>query len=315
MKVAELLENVDATTVKLVAAINRICPRNFRRLAEGNAVPLYRGLQWSAGPSKAGIFEYAVMSKRTEPRQSKTDSNVFMSYVDSALEWKGYPKRALSVPTTPDFQIAMQHGSNDVYLVIPADNVNLFAYAPDDFNKMPIGGSSLLSLSVAVAELTSCISTLFSKIGRDKSGYPEQLVDLVSHPAAEYLDTSDRYFTLAEIAELSDLITKVMDILKGVSDKALNSEAYGFIDLEMDVFKDEIGEMSLFDFLKKHVNPSEMQVRIAHDYAEIPGSQMADESEVWFIGDHLLLKLRGRGGAEYVVDELNELLKDVNETI
>lgn len=271
----------DANSLEeLIKIIKSNCPNNFRALATGRAIPLYRSTHTN---DYTGVAEYqfATITGRTSPRQSTSGDNLVMDYVSQA--WKGIPRRNLSSSCAPDIRTAEQFGGA-TWLIIPFDNVELFASAPEDFNMLdPTHGSSdgIIDMMGWVQEIRVGVKSVLHLLDDNKD--QTELKKLMT----SLLISENDNFTLKDIQKLSDNIEQLIYWVDDNRGKIDNPKLEDFFD-EVMGFEDIFDTRSLMEWLKTKLTPKNLGIKTYTSYPAL--TNRGKECEIWFEGNYLCLR-------------------------
>jgi hypothetical protein len=298
MKIKELLEdNRELDT--LIKVINQVCPKNFKALIEGRAPVLYRGTSQKA-EAKVGNLLYFVSPARSNPRESKTHSNVFISFATFSPLWKGVPRRSYSSSASTSLEIASDFGGA-AHLIIPSDSVKSFACMDTDFNEFDYGDIDLLNLSGQISVIKSKALRFYKS--PDEVNKYKSFADIIKDNMQVFSNTS-ALLTLDDIQKLSDAIESIKKYFK---DQPRSAEFYGSIDYIKDMAESTLSDVSLMQWLEENVNPDKMGIQVSTTYAGLSRIALTPQSEVWFEGEYLALRFFS---STRYANEIPDLLKD-----
>jgi hypothetical protein len=311
MKIKELFEDgADKELADLIKVIKTVCPKNFKALIEGQGIvpALYRGTSQLPHPIAPGLL-YFVSPARSTPRESKTGSNVFVSFATSSPLWKDIPRRAYSSSAGTTYDVADAFEGRP-YLIIPADNVKSFACMETDFNKFDFSDEdevTLLDLGDKIETLRGDFLHFYRNAGdvsKDKS-----FADVVkaSRPA---FANKNVYLTSQNIRELSDAIESVKKYFKDQPRTAVFSSLMENIKFTSDELDSSLNNMTLIQWLEENMNPDKMGIEVSTSYAGLSRIMLTSQSEVWFEGEYLALRfVSDKMRADDVVRVLRKELK------
>lgn len=284
MKIKELFEDqTDEDLAELVKVIKAICPKNFKALIEGKAPALYRGTSQGAHAQALGLLYFASPG-RALPRESKTDSNVFISFATFSPLWKDVPRRSYSNSASTSWEVADQFDGRP-HLIIPADSVKSFACMEIDFNEFDFDGTNLLNLSAELSVIKSA-ALRFYRTPYERNKY-ESFADLVRDNMPAFSNTNRR-LTLEDIQKLSDAIESIKKYFK---DRPRDAVFDGIIDdIRFVVTQSTLSDVSLIQWLEENLRPDEMSIRVSESYEGLSRIRMTPESEIWFEGEYLALR-------------------------
>lgn len=271
----------DKNFTALVNVIKANCPNNFRALVTKKALPLYRSTH--ANDYKiVGDYQYATITGRTEPRKSTTGDNLVMDYVSQA--WKGVPRRNLSNSCAPNIRTAEQFGGA-TWLIIPFDNVELFASAPEDFNMLdPTHGSSdgIMDMMGWVQELRASVRSVLHLLDDDDEDQAKLKKLMLG-----LFRTEINNFTLKDIQKLSDSIEQLIYWVDDNQGKIDNPKLEDFFG-EVMGFEDVFNTRSLMEWLKEKITPKNLGIKTYTSYPVIKNG--GADCEIWFEGNYLCLR-------------------------
>lgn len=283
MRVRELFE----ARANLAEAIKKNCPRNFETM-------LRRELRLLRGDTGRGQIEdwpnkwWFESKPRTTPRKSQTENNIAMVWTTQHDSWADVPRRAFSNSCTTSYEAAAHFGGS-VYLIIPFDNVQSYAYSPIDFNyyqHVPTGRTrspDMLSRLGYFYNIQDAANRLWES---DQEENLESLQKILrKHKAAVVREMSD-YTNIEQIWKFSDLVNDLMEFFAGApkaEHTKLEEELKDYI-LE---YIDDFG-MPPASWLKKYVNPKAMNVKVYDDLDALPKDKNNDP-EIWFEGQFIAI--------------------------
>jgi hypothetical protein len=271
----------DKAIDSLITTIKANCPNNFKALVSGRALPLYRSTHTNIY-TRVGDYQATTITGRTEPRKSTTGDNLVMDYVSQA--WKGVPRRNLSSSCAPNIRTAEQFGGA-TWLIIPFDNVELFASAPNDFNMLdPTHGSSdgIMDMMGWVQELRAGVRSVLHLLDdddKDQAKLKKLMVGLFT--------TEINNFTLKDIQKLSDNIEKLIYFVDDNQVKIDSPKLEDFFG-EVMGFEHIFDTRSLMEWLKEKITPKNLGIKTYTSYPAL--TNRGKESEIWFEGDYLCLR-------------------------
>lgn len=316
MKVYEILQVGDKVLQPLIEIIRTHFKNNFLDVVNERVEPIYRGddrPQYSLNDE----IGYLYSTARTQKRGSATMNNIALDFVSQSPEWKGIPDRALSISCSPRTNYAVQFGNAN--LVIPADNVKTFAVMNEDFNHFHSRNFKTFLFNARI--LYKRIITLAAEI-RDECEKDKEWI--TKHPHLKpFLDpifdikvhASEARFSLKDIEKISALLDAVHKFSKEERDfdgDTYFTNEFGKMHENLDDLYEDTGGKTLLQHLQNEYTPSNMGVRLVkfHDLVDLE-----PESEVWFIGDYLFLRVpsHGMGIPHYFYN--SKLLKSIAEQL
>jgi hypothetical protein len=244
------------------------CKKTLKLMAADKMPTLYRGMDTGVALKPGGDIKFALFSERSEPRRSRTDSSVVLSYTMSSPAWKSVPNRSYSVLCTPARSVAEDFG--EPYIVVPHDSVTEFAVMQKDFNHHEVGDSQLI-------DLLGEIQWIRKKMSKMVGNVPEELMKTFDAPVID--KSSISLLTLAEIKELSDAIHQVHTWQNDHPD----SDTFDSIDSELESLYEMTGGEPLYSFLHSEITPQKMGVKVV-SAAGLKSAARSAVSEVWFRG-------------------------------
>jgi hypothetical protein len=303
MKIKELFEDdADNELADLIKVIKTVCPKNFKALIEDKAHALYRGTSQGAHAQALGLLYFASPG-RALPRESKTDSNVFISFATFSPLWKDVPRRSYCNSASTSWEVADQFEGR-AHLIIPADSVKSFACMETDFNKFDFDGTDLLDLSRELAAIKSN-ALYFYRTPYERDKY-KSFADLVRDNMPAFSNTN-RQLTLEDIQKLSDAIESIKKYFK---DQPRDTVFDGIIDnirWPLQTMESTLGDVSLMQWLEENLRPDEMSIRVSESYEGLSRIRMTPESEIWFEGEYLALRFISSARS---ANEIPDLLKN-----
>jgi hypothetical protein len=285
MKVRELFE-AKITNEQLVTRwIQEHCPNNFSALMAGRAMPLWRSTHL-AGTVVVDQYTAGIMTERTKPRQSQTGNNLIMNYVSVAPAWAKMPIRNTSTSCTPSISTAGDF-AGDMCLIIPFDDVKLFAACEGDFNFLDPTGISGGLLEIVGKIMSVGITAKRVDRVRPKIISPEvkKVFDIAKLPAFEHSD--EHTYSMEDIEALSDAIEKMIYAIDDLKPKEINdNERLQDLKNSCDDLEDELVTRSVLEFLTEQVTPKMLEVETFSSY---PSIKVNKESEIWFNGHYIAI--------------------------
>lgn len=284
MIIRELFEDAtDKDVTQLVKVIKAVCPKNFRALMKESSVPaLYRGTSEGAHAEALGLL-YFVSPGRSLPRESKTLSNVFISFATASPLWKDVPRRAYSSSAATSWEVADQFDGRP-HLIIPADSVKSFACMEMDFNEFVFDNTDLLGLSTEIAVIKNK-ALYFYKNPYESNKYKD-FTDVIRDHMPAFSNTN-RLITIEDIQKLSDAIERIKKYFK---DHPRDVEFSMYMDDIKDAIDSTLGDVSLMQWLEENLRPDEMSIRVSESYEGLSRIRMTSDSEIWFEGKYLALR-------------------------
>lgn len=266
---------------------------------------LWRGIPYGLG-KKLGTIDVDVegvayklsvlkFDGRNAPRNSQSGDNSLMHIVS---EWKGFPRRNMSVFCTQGWRYADKFGAPAI--VIPADDVTSFGYLPHDFN-YPSHGSPEYKVTQQFVAIIKSLKLFMSCV--------HELVAEGQRSAAS--EMRDAILSIAKEANAKIVLTRDMDVLVDVyknSSKEHMDEMYRFADVmienlkrlkqmndayhvvrKLDLLVEEInnaGYKSIKDFIDD-VTPDRFGAKV-FNFKSLPNEE-GKHNEIWFEGDFIAL--------------------------
>lgn len=312
MRVTELFEQ-DAN---LRDEILKVAPRNLAAMASGEAPILYRGMgvdfHRSVGVYR-GLTGYHIAARR-ERRDSKTGLGMLMNYVDTAAAWKKFPKRGLSMSTTPVASHAEIFAPGGVGIIIPFDNVTAFGETPSDFNMRQLGRDRITTrmreASVIILDARRIASRAQAAIhSMDDVSPAKQIAALLAViRLLAGLDIADRKFSSADDVQLDPnriqiLSDAIAAIVRGMRDPVIiagtvpgqggPAPILNVIDLIaelIDTCEDftKVFGPSLADWFTENITPAKFEAKVHRNITTL-APPTESPGEVWFSGDSILI--------------------------
>lgn len=310
MKVLQILE--DGDTFKNL--IKQHCPKNYELIRSGKAIKLFRNTAFTDRIDEGYKAEYSMNYKRPEPRSSITKSNLINSYVSYSPNWKSVPPRATSYFTTTSYEhakmfIDWKRGS-DVNLVIPFDDVNLFATSHNDFNYLEVNDSKIL-------DINEWIGGVFGELKSNMDFNVEPLVPEMNtinkiFGLKIWSHSLKSTFSMVDIAEFSKALKRLQDATESflsrynhISDfnYALKSKGleitaetnaaweltrefcdYGMYGPPMNLFN-LCGSETFLQILNRKLTPKKLGIQTVKSITEITNfGKNTNTTEIWFDG-------------------------------
>jgi hypothetical protein len=282
----ERLKRKTAAQSQLINLLKTKCKKNFTALVNGTSSILYRSTNMP-NYVKLGDYVFADITGRTEPRRSKTGSNLFMNYASQSHDWAGYPKREISNSATPDYSAAKQFGGV-CWLIIPYDDVGPFARCKGDFNYIDLGDGTegmIDRLSIIDNVILTAQNVLKSK-SKELRALGPKIFSLVDSRILKFVPERHRY-SIEEIEQLSDTIEKLIYEFDEIGSQTYK-DVRNIVSLKeaLDYFEDEFNTRSLDEWLSEHIAPKALGIKLFDSY---PGMKIPKNSEVWFEGSYVAI--------------------------
>lgn len=290
MKVRELFEAAD--NKDLISLIKKHCPNNFKALVSGAAAPLYRGADIYTTQENRD-FVYSFIPPNKTARISKTGINILLHYTAFADGWSHLPERQYSTFATTDISVAKEFKSSyeSLWLVIPSDNVDNFAYSPNDFNSYEhLGMKYIYDIYADAKRMLGLLIEIGFKSNQTKEeelrkSFPEIMAIAKSGQPKRIYQTDKLKFD----KEFFEGINYILERLEKI-EKTTNTEIPNIIEQLFESarrLRQIIKGNDLLGYMDKTINPEQMQIGSAKNYTDIPKTKF---DEVWFEGGYLALR-------------------------
>lgn len=292
MRVQELFETPQDDLIKL---LKQHCPKNLRALSSGAALPLYRGLITEQWTNMDDGYQFMVSPSRDEPRKSRTGVNLFLNFATHSPLWKGIPNRSLSSSCTTDFDAAKSFGG--AWLIIPFDNVHKFAVSKNDFNFIkPDGNRTLMGYAAAMRGVARDIFNVAQDIRSGETKlYPDEVIKIIGDDKSVGLKITN--FSMEQLEELSSTIQKLSELFHNkkfdtkiglIKTTLMITNRFADLVDSITLFDRVFKGLSLMEWMKKHVTPEIVGVKVVDSYASI--APASPSPEIWFEGRYIGLK-------------------------
>lgn len=231
------------------------------------------------------------------------NGNWLMSWVDS--EWKGFPKRSMSYFATQAQSHAREFGRRDqMALIIPADDVDVFGWMPEDFNNSTLPQTLMAAIQSLLTSIRRSLAgqttPLLKKLGEEV--FISRGIDIY---AAELPNP-----TVDNIKHYFEAIDELMDNLFQIQQRAANLQEERLVKT-LKEFRSELKDMgfaTLKEYADEELSPKEREAKTFTKFGEIKKSSSSTADELWFEGSYLALYWYGE-------DELLEGLQLLYEEL
>jgi len=277
MKLHELFEDQNGDQ-DLIDILRKHCPNNLKAMASGRAPMLWRGMNWDAS-IETPKYKCDTVSTQKTKRESKTGSNLIMSFFSTNKDWvESTVNRSLSTSTSCSYDYASQF-SGPTWLVIPFDNVKRFSYTYTDLNLVDVNDTSLIDLNHQMKDISNAIEGFrhwnYDKLDKD--------IARIAHADIFDYDIGSHHYSTEEIKEFSNQLEKIFVLLKNTKKRKTLAvtDAATFKDME-----EEMNDSSMYRWMLNELSPSALGIKTFNSITQIPNH--VKKAEVWFDGDYFI---------------------------
>jgi len=297
-----LLQDLFESKSTLADVIKHRFHNNFRSLVQGEAIPLFRGMDAKDVLSLSKVYEedgitFYDMPYRSNRRRSTSGSNFILNYISIAPEWQDIPDRGISTFCSneiPSF-------GDTVYAIIPHDHASRFATIDDDFNYSQFPGKSGRLLEFR--DFRSILLDVYDS-GRfkyDRNKRPEvwekytDRYNIIENNLNSYLIkkvfVNRDQFMMSEFTGALDCLQKILDVEKTIpiafqldmNDEYLDCTASSFI-------REHLGNLDPLSESFDKYTPDFAGINVTKKFIAIKNI-VHGPSEIWFEEGYLAIKI------------------------